>query len=76
MDRPGILAKIATLLSRQGISISSVYQHVPEDGKEVPIVVITHEAFEKDIQKAIRNIDAIPGIRGKTSLIRIEENFS
>ncbi len=75
IDRPGILANIASSLSRQGISISSVYQHVREEGREVPIVVLTHEALEKNIKKAIKRIDALSGIKGRTMLIRIEENF-
>jgi Homoserine dehydrogenase len=73
IDRPGILAKIASHLSRFAISISSVYQHVQKEGKEVPIVVLTHEALEKDIKKAMAMIDRLPGIRRKTVSIRIEE---
>lgn len=74
IDRPGVLAKIASILSRFSISISSVYQNVREEGREVPIVVLTHEALEKNIKKAISLIDRLPGIRRKTILIRIEED--
>ncbi len=75
LDRPGVLAKIASLLSRHGISISSIYQHGQESGKEVPIVFLTHQAVEREIKRAIKRIDALPGICRKTTLIRIEENF-
>lgn len=73
-DRPGILAHIAKVLSQYQISISSVYQHIREEGREVPIVVLTHEALEKNVQKAIAKIDKLKGIRRATTLIRIEEN--
>ena len=75
IDRPGVLAKIAAILSNHGISISSVYQQGQEHGKEVPIVVLTHEAVEKSIQAAIKKIDRLPGMQRKTTMIRIEENF-
>jgi homoserine dehydrogenase len=75
LDRPGVLARIASILSRHRISISSVYQHGQESGKEVSIVVLTHAAVEREIRRAIRRIDRLPDVRKKTTLIRVEETF-
>lgn len=72
-DRPGVLAKITAILGRHRISISSVYQNVREEGKAVPIVILTHEALERDIQTAIAKIDRLQVIKDKTVLIRVEE---
>jgi len=72
IDRPGVLANIASILSRFGISISSIYQQVREEGREVPIVVLTHEAQEKSVLAAIQKINKLSGIKRKTKLIRIE----
>ncbi len=72
IDRPGILAKITNILSQHRISISSVYQHVREEGKEIPVVVLTHGARERDIQAAVKKIDRLAGIAGATTLIRVE----
>jgi homoserine dehydrogenase len=73
LDRPGVLAKITAILGRHRISISSVYQNVREEGKAVPIVVLTHEALERDIQTAIAKIDRLEVMKDKTFLIRVEE---
>lgn len=72
LDKPGVFAKLATVLGQNHISISAVYQHGREEGKEVPIVVITHRAKEKNIQTAIREIDKLNVITQKTLLLRIE----
>ncbi|HKX12425.1 MAG TPA: homoserine dehydrogenase, partial [bacterium] len=73
LDRPGVLAKITAILGKHRISISSVYQNVREEGKAVPIVILTHEALERDIQTAIAKIDRLEVMKDKTVLIRVEE---
>jgi len=72
IDKPGVFAKVAQLLGQNHISISSVYQHGREEGKEVPIVVITHRAKEKNVQKALKEINKLPSVTKQTLLIRIE----
>lgn len=72
IDKPGVFARIASLLGQNHISISSVYQHGREEGKEVPIVVITHRAAEKNVIAALREIDKLAVVSKKTQLIRIE----
>lgn len=71
LDKPGVFAKIASLLGQNHISIASVQQYGREEGKEVPIVVITHVAKEKDVLMAIREIDKLSIVSQKTQLIRI-----
>jgi homoserine dehydrogenase len=73
LDRPGVLAKITAILGKHRISISAVYQNVREEGKAVPIVILTHEALERDIQTAIAKIDRLEVMKDKTVLIRVEE---
>lgn len=73
-DKPGVLAKIAKFLSSHDIGISSVYQHGQKEGKEVPIVILTHEALEQDVQKAIAKIDRLSEVRKKTVLIRMDSH--
>jgi len=74
MDRPGVLAKITSILGRHRISISSVYQNLAEEGRVVPIVVLTHEALERDVRAAVAKIDRLEVMKEKTLLIRVEEN--
>jgi homoserine dehydrogenase len=75
IDRPGVLAEIARILSQYQISISSVYQQLREAGREVPIVVLTHEATEYKVQRAIARINRLKTVKRPTTLIRIEEDL-
>ncbi|MBF8251373.1 MAG: hom, partial [Deltaproteobacteria bacterium] len=45
-------------------------------GGSVPIVMMTHEAKEKDVRKALDEIDSLPVVHDKTVFIRIEEGLS
>jgi homoserine dehydrogenase len=72
VDKPGVLARIASHLGEQHISIASVYQQERDEGSKVPIVVMTHEARERNIQKAISKIDKLSAVLDKTVLIRVE----
>ncbi len=75
-DRPGVLSQISGVLGRHGISISAVIQKgrslVTKDDA-VPIVMITHEAKESAVRKALAEIDRLDVVRTPTQLIRIEE---
>lgn len=71
-DSPGVLAKISKVLGSFNISIASVTQKERGKGKFIPIVMITHEAKEDDIEKAIAGIDSSKEIKSPSQIIRIE----
>jgi homoserine dehydrogenase len=71
-DTPGVLAKIADAFGRRNISIARVVQEESQKSNEVPIVMLTHEAREKDMQLALKEINKLGVIKRKTVLIRIE----
>ncbi|MCB1214861.1 MAG: homoserine dehydrogenase [Deltaproteobacteria bacterium] len=73
IDRAGVLAKITQILGKHSISLASVYQPLRHEGKKVPIIILTHEAKEKDIQKAHTLINRLREIPGPNTLIRVEE---
>ena len=72
VDRPGVLAQIAGELGRCGISISSMLQQGRREGQTVPVVIKTHMAKERDVQKAIREINRQAFISEPATLIRVE----
>jgi homoserine dehydrogenase len=73
-DEPGVLARIASTLAARRISIAAVQQREQNDeGKPVPLVIVTHEAREADLRAAIEEIDAFPSTLAPTRLIRIED---
>ncbi|MBU1863323.1 MAG: homoserine dehydrogenase [Candidatus Omnitrophica bacterium] len=73
IDRPGVLAKISSILGRYSISISDVIQKERKIGQVVPLVLLTHETYEKHIQQAVRQIDKLSVIKRHSRVIRIEE---
>lgn len=73
IDRPGVLATISGLLGKQGISIASVTQKERKRQAVVPIVMVTHEAKEKNLRVALDKIGRLAAVREKSVAIRIEE---
>ena len=76
VDKPGVLARIAGVLGRHQISIHSVVQRGRRSrGGAVSIFMLTHEAREANLQKALRNIEKLTLVRGRTMYIRMEDGF-
>lgn len=73
LDRPGVLSRIAGILAEHQISISSVIQKGRESEGSVPIVMLTHKARERSVQKAISLIDQLEVLPDKTVMIRVED---
>ncbi|MCX8069451.1 MAG: homoserine dehydrogenase [Thermodesulfovibrionales bacterium] len=74
IDKPGVLSKISGILGENDISISAVIQKGRRVGQSVPLVVLTHKSYEKNVQKAIKEIDALSVVSEKPLLIRVEDN--
>ncbi len=73
IDKPGVLANIADLLGEHNISIASVVQKERRKAHIVPIVMLTHDAKEKDMRSALKKINKLSTIKKKTVLIRLEK---
>lgn len=73
VDKPGVLSKIAGILGDHSISISSVIQKGRRAKGSVPIVMLTHEALESDVAKALTLIDRLDVLMDRTMMIRVEE---
>ena len=71
-DRPGALSKISGILGKYNISISQVLQKGRQQGGHVPVVMMTHQAVERDVRSALAEIDEMKYVSGKTVLIRVE----
>lgn len=72
IDKPGVLSKISGILGRHNISIASVIQKDRMEGKAVPLVVLTHMAKEKGVVSAMKEINRLKIVAGKTVFIRVE----
>ncbi|MGA1843913.1 MAG: homoserine dehydrogenase [bacterium] len=72
MDRPGVLSAISGILGEHNISIASVIQKGRGEKGGVPIIMMTHEALESDLQNALAEIDRLPMVLDSTLCIRME----
>jgi len=75
-DRPGVLSRISGILGANDISIATVIQkgRMQMQKGGVPIVMTTYKAREKDVRRALEDIDRLDIVMGKTMLIRIEDD--
>lgn len=71
-DKPGVLSKISGVLGNYNISIASVIQKGRKVGEAVPLIVLAHRAKERDVAKAVAEIDKLPIVADKTLYIRVE----
>jgi homoserine dehydrogenase len=71
-DRPGVLSKISGILGKHKISISSVIQQGRKAGGNVPLVMMSHRAKERDVQEALSKINRMDYVSQPTVLIRVE----
>ncbi|MDP2170734.1 MAG: homoserine dehydrogenase [Rhodocyclaceae bacterium] len=73
-DKPGVLADITRILADQQISIDAMIQREPaEDETQTEIIMLTHIVREKQVDAAMRLIEALPVVTGKIVRLRLEE---
>jgi len=72
IDKPGVLSKISGILGDNNISIESMIQKGRKKEKAVAMVLMTHEAREKDMMKALKEIKKLKVVSGKPLYLRVE----
>ncbi len=73
LDKPGVLSIIAGALGNHGISIKSVHQKGRQSAGAVPIVMLTHNSQELDVQNAMAELAALDVVKDDPMVIRIED---
>lgn len=72
-DKLGVLADITRILSVNGVSIEAILQKEPEQqGGIVPLIMLTHEVVEKNMDAAIAQIEALSTVKDSIMRIRME----
>ncbi len=75
IDRPGVLSAISKILGDNGISIAAVIQKEVSPHEFVPLVMVTHHAKEKDLVKALSEINNLKVVKGQGVMIRIVDDI-
>jgi homoserine dehydrogenase len=70
-DRPGVLARVATVMARNHISIASVIQNPSEREGAASLVLTTHESDERAMNAALRALTRLRSVREAPLHLRI-----
>jgi homoserine dehydrogenase len=72
-DRPGVLADVTRIFADNDISIEAVIQKEPaEDQTRACLIMMTSLIIEKNMSKALAQIEALDSIEGDVVKIRLE----
>ena len=71
-DRPGVFAKIAGILARAKIGISSIIQPEGHDGVTVPVILMIHDAPNAAMRRALTAVAKLSVVKSAPVMIRVE----
>ena len=71
-DRPGALAKVATVLGEAGISIDRMRQY-DHPGNNAPVLIVTHKAARPNLDTALAALPGTGVLTGTPVALRIED---
>lgn len=72
-DRPGALSEVTAILGAAGISIEAIRQKEPAAGaRRVPVIILTQRVVEREMNRALKQIQALDAIAGEVCRIRVE----
>jgi homoserine dehydrogenase len=74
IDKPGTLARIATILGQANIGISSVIQPEGHVGESVPLILMIHDAPNAAVRTALEKIRELEVVKAAPVMLRVE-NF-
>ena len=72
-DRPGVLARVATAMADQHVSIASVIQTATDRPDVASLVLTTHDSNERAIQATIARLRKLPVVLSAPVLLRIAD---
>ncbi|MBF0309954.1 MAG: homoserine dehydrogenase [Magnetococcales bacterium] len=72
-DVPGVLADVTTILKSNRVSISAIHQTPNAKVAAVPLVMVTHQTEERQVQQCLRQFRLLESLREGPFMIRIEE---
>ncbi len=71
LDKPGVLSAVSGVMGEHNISIAQAVQKPSPEGRDVPIVFLTHRAQLKAVYHALKVIDQFDFTTGPTVHYRI-----
>ena len=73
-DQAGVLADVTRIMAALSISIDAMLQKEPAHGEpHADIIMLTHQTQEKNVLRAIADIEALQTVHGSVTKIRLED---
>ena len=72
MDKPGVFAKVATVLAQAKIGISSVIQPEGHAGETVPVILMIHDAPNRAMRQVLAKIAKLAFVKAAPVMFRVE----
>jgi homoserine dehydrogenase len=72
VDKPGALARVASVLGEAGVSIHRMRQY-DHSAEEAPVLIVTHKTTRASVESAISGMQATGVVVGDPVALRIEE---
>ena len=76
VEGPRVLSRITGVLEQHDVGMMTVNTRAREADGTLPVVILTRTVRGRNVIRALRRIDQLPVISGKTVAIRIEDRFS
>ena len=70
-DEPGVLARVASVMAKQKVSIASVIQSPAEVAGAASLVLTTHESNERAMNATLKRLNALGAVLDDPLLLRI-----
>jgi homoserine dehydrogenase len=71
LDRPGMLAQIATVFGEKGVSLDSIVQK-KSDGETAEIFWMTHRTSQRAMARSLNEFNRLDAVREVSSVLRVE----
>jgi len=71
-DEPGVIASVTSILADHRISLEAVMQKERNSAQAVPVIMLTHETSEGNLQAAISRIIALASVEKDVLILRKE----
>lgn len=71
-DRAGVLADVTRILSNHDINIEAILQKPMQEGGSVPVIILTKPVVEREMNRAMAELEALDHIIGSVTRIRME----
>jgi homoserine dehydrogenase len=72
-DRPGVLARIASVFGKHDVSINSMIQKQTDVPDGAKLIFITHMVKNKDLYLSVERLKRLDVVRSVNSIIRVED---